>query len=54
MTVKTINPKNNLTLQSNGDYLIDNEGNSFPIIKGVPRIAKWKTTLQLRQAVEQI
>ena len=40
MAVKTINPKNNLTLQSNGDYLIDNEGNSFPIIKGVPRIAK--------------
>ena len=40
MTVKIINPKNNLPLQSNGDYLIDSEGNSFPIIRGVPRIAE--------------
>ena len=40
MTVIIINPKNNLPLQSNGDYLIDSEGNSFPIIRGVPRIAE--------------
>ena len=40
MTVIIINPKNNLPLQSNGDYLIDSEGISFPIIKGVPRIAE--------------
>ena len=40
MTVKIINPRNNLPLQSNGDYLIDSEGNSFPIIRGVPRIAE--------------
>ena len=40
MTVKIINPKNNLPLKLNGDYLIDSEGNSFPIIRGVPRIAE--------------
>ena len=40
MSVTIINPKNNLPLQLNGNYLIDSEGISFPIIKGVPRIAE--------------
>ena len=40
MTVTIINPKNNLPLLSNGDHLIDNKKNSFPIIRGVPRIAE--------------
>ena len=40
MTIIIINPKNYLPLQSKEDYLIDSEGNSFPIIKGVPRIAE--------------
>ena len=40
MAVIIINPKNNLPLQSNGDHLVDMEGISFPIIKGVPRIAE--------------
>ncbi len=40
MAVIIINPKNNLPLQSSGDHLVDSEGNSFPIIKGVPRIAE--------------
>jgi 2-polyprenyl-3-methyl-5-hydroxy-6-metoxy-1,4-benzoquinol methylase len=40
MTVIIINPKNNLPLHSNGDFLIDSEEVSFPIISGVPRIAE--------------
>tara|TARA_B110000438_G_scaffold278764_1_gene302600 strand:- start:1248 stop:2216 length:969 start_codon:yes stop_codon:yes gene_type:complete len=40
MAIIIINPKNNLPLQSSGDYLVDSEGISFPIIKGVPRIAE--------------
>ncbi|MDB4797079.1 class I SAM-dependent methyltransferase [bacterium] len=40
MAVIIINPKNNLPLQSIRDHLVDSEGNSFPTIKGVPRIAE--------------
>jgi SAM-dependent methyltransferase len=39
MSVSIINPKNNTALRSVGDRLVDMEGNYFPIIKGVPRIA---------------
>jgi SAM-dependent methyltransferase len=35
-----INPKNNLPLHLIGNNLIDSEGNSFPIISDVPRIAE--------------
>jgi ubiquinone/menaquinone biosynthesis C-methylase UbiE len=40
MAVLIINPKNKLPLHSNGNFLIDSEENSFPIISGVPRIAE--------------
>ena len=40
MTIIIINPKNKLPLHLNRDYLIDSDENSFPIIGGVPRIAK--------------
>jgi len=40
MAVLIINPKNNLPLQITGDHLVDEEGNFFPIINGVPRIAE--------------
>jgi len=40
MAVIIINPKNNLPLQLSGDNLVDSAGSSFPIIKGVPRIAE--------------
>lgn len=40
MTIVIINPKNKLVLYFDGDSLVDNQGSSFPIIQGVPRIAE--------------
>jgi ubiquinone/menaquinone biosynthesis C-methylase UbiE len=40
MSITIINPKNNLIVELKGDCLIDGEGNSFPIIRGVPRFAE--------------
>jgi SAM-dependent methyltransferase len=40
MRLSIVNPKNNSPLNLEGDSLIDVEGNSFPIIHGVPRIAE--------------
>jgi SAM-dependent methyltransferase len=39
MTIKIINPKNKYLLRLDGNSLVDVDGNSFPIINGVPRIA---------------
>lgn len=39
MNVTLINPENNLLIRIQGDSLVDAEGNAFPIINGVPRIA---------------
>ena len=39
MSITIINPKNNYSLSIDGDSLVDIEGNSFPIIDGIPRIA---------------
>lgn len=39
MTIPIINPKNKAILHSNGDSLVDNQGNIFPIIHGVARIS---------------
>lgn len=38
MTVQLINPARGQALQRNGEQLTDQDGNSFPIIGGVPRI----------------
>mgnify|MGYP001590918372 CR=1 FL=1 len=40
MTIATINPGNKYPLQLKGDHLVDIEGNAFPIVKGVARIAE--------------
>ena len=40
MTIKIINPKNKLILQIENDNLIDSEGNKYPIVEGVARIAE--------------
>ena len=40
MTVVIINPENGNVLKEKGGCLIDSEGNSFPIIDNVPRIAE--------------
>jgi len=40
MTISIINPLNNCQLNIKNQELIDIEGNTFPIIRGVPRIAK--------------
>jgi ubiquinone/menaquinone biosynthesis C-methylase UbiE len=40
MTVKIINPRNNLPLNIENDNLVDSQGSRFPIINGVPRIAE--------------
>ena len=40
MTISIINPNNNCQLNIKNQELIDIEGNTFPIIRGVPRIAK--------------
>ncbi len=39
MTVEIINPKNKLPLYFSEGKLTDSEGNTFPIVNGVPRIA---------------
>lgn len=39
MTIKIINPKNNLPLYIENDNLVDSEGNKYPIVDGVARIA---------------
>lgn len=38
MTIVLINPHNKSILKKYGDFLIDEQGNSFPIFEGVPRI----------------
>jgi SAM-dependent methyltransferase len=38
MTVPIINPANRLALKREGDALVDEKGNRFPIIAGVPRV----------------
>ena len=40
MTVTIINPHNKFPLYLEGDNLVDFKGNSFPIVKGVARIAE--------------
>lgn len=40
MTITVINPRNNHPLHLEGDDLVDFEGNAFPIVKGVARIAE--------------
>jgi SAM-dependent methyltransferase len=40
MTISIINPKNKAILHSNGDSLVDSQGNIFPIIHGVARISE--------------
>ena len=40
MAITIINPKNNQLLQLEGENLVDLEGNAFPIVKGVARIAE--------------
>ena len=40
MIIAIINPGNKYPLQLAGDYLVDIEGNAFPIVKGVARIAE--------------
>lgn len=42
MTVAIINPGNKYPLRREGDHLVDIERNSFPIVKGVARIAELK------------
>ena len=39
MKIPIINPKNNLPLHCKDGKLADSEGNTFPIINGVARIA---------------
>jgi hypothetical protein len=46
MTIKLINPLNGETLEQPGDYFVDPMGNSFPIIRSVPRIAPAKNYTQ--------
>ena len=38
--IQLINPKNQKVLSNNGSSLIDSEGNFYPIVKGVARIAE--------------
>jgi ubiquinone/menaquinone biosynthesis C-methylase UbiE len=40
MTIKIINPRNNLPLLIENNNLVDSEGNKFPIVDGVARIAE--------------
>ena len=40
MTIPIINPRNNHPLHLEGDDLVDCEGNAFPVVKGVARIAE--------------
>jgi SAM-dependent methyltransferase len=40
MAITIINPRNNYPLYLKGDNLFDDEGNAFPIVKGVARIAE--------------
>lgn len=40
MTVELINPKTNSKLCAADGYLVDEHGNNFPILRGVPRIAE--------------
>lgn len=40
MTITIINPRNNQLLHRDGDNLVDFDGNAFPIVKGVARIAE--------------
>lgn len=40
MTITIINPGNNHPLHLEGDDLVDSEGNAFPVVKGVARIAE--------------
>lgn len=39
MAIRIINPLNGERLEQSGDYLVDSLGNSFPIIRGVTRLA---------------
>jgi ubiquinone/menaquinone biosynthesis C-methylase UbiE len=39
VSVPIVNPNNNSHLRREGSYLTDSEGNVFPIVNGVPRIA---------------
>jgi SAM-dependent methyltransferase len=38
MSIELINPDNGLALRPSGDALVDEAGNSFPVVAGVPRI----------------
>jgi len=40
MSIQLINPKNGLPLETHEDQLRDAEGNAFPIVAGIPRIAE--------------
>ena len=40
MDIRLINPSNGEELERSGDYFIDRSGNSFPVIRGVLRIAR--------------
>jgi len=38
MSIELINPANGLALRASGEALVDEAGNSFPIVAGVPRV----------------
>lgn len=38
MNIQLINPANGLALRRNGEALVDDAGNSFPVVAGVPRV----------------
>jgi len=40
MTIKIINPRNNLLLHIENDNLVDSEGKKYPLVDGVARIAE--------------
>jgi SAM-dependent methyltransferase len=40
MHTEFVNPHNGLPLRRDGDRLIDGEGNSFPVVAGVPRVCE--------------
>ncbi len=40
MTVQLINPVNGLPLRRNGEFLVDSNGNRYPVIAGIPRLCE--------------